>query len=151
MAYVSKQDKARLAPGIKAVLKKYDMKGSISVRDHMTLVVKVKSGRIDFSDYMPSDQVWFDVNVYWIDSRYAGIQRDFLNELLEACKGDGYFNNDDSMTDYFHRSHYIDITIGGGWDKPYTFMGCNILTEMRSIPSKTANIIEQIRADAEAF
>ena len=52
MAYVSKQDKARLAPGIKAVLKKYDMKGSISVRHHSTLVVKVKSGHIDFSDYM---------------------------------------------------------------------------------------------------
>lgn len=151
MAYVSKEDKARLAPGIKAVLKKYDMKGSISVRDHMTLVVKVKSGRIDFSDYMPSDQVSFDVNVYWIDSRYAGIQRDFLNELLDACKGERYFNEDDSMTDYFHRSHYIDINIGGGWDKPYTFMGCNIPAELRSNPSKTANIIEQIRADAEAF
>ena len=31
MAYVSKQDKAELAPAIKAVLKKYDMKGSISI------------------------------------------------------------------------------------------------------------------------
>tara|TARA_R110002072_G_scaffold177790_2_gene333816 strand:- start:310 stop:693 length:384 start_codon:yes stop_codon:yes gene_type:complete len=125
MAYVSKQDKARLAPGIKAVLNKYNMKGSISVRDHSTLVVKVKSGRIDFSDYFGQYQC-LDVNVYWIDSRYAGIQRDFLNELLEACKGDRYFNEDDSMTDYFHRSHYIDIMIGSAWNKPYTFMGAPV-------------------------
>ena len=64
--------------------------------------------------------------MYWIDSRYAGIQRDFLNELLEACKGDGYFNDDDTMTDYFHRSHYIDIMIGSAWNKPYTFMGAPV-------------------------
>jgi hypothetical protein len=126
MAYVSKQDKARLAPGIKAVLKKYDMKGSISVRHHSTLVVKVKSGHIDFSDYMRGPDQFIDVNVYWIDSHYGGVARNFLNELLGACQGDRYFCNDDSMTDYFHRSHYIDIMIGSAWNKPYTFMGAPV-------------------------
>lgn len=126
MAYVSKQDKARLAPGIKAVLKKYDMKGSISVRHHSTLVVKVKSGRIDFRDYMRGPDQCIDVNVYWIDSHYGGVARKFLNELLGACQGDRYFCNDDSMTDYFHRSHYIDIMIGSAWNKPYTFMGAPV-------------------------
>jgi hypothetical protein len=33
-------------------------------------------------------------------------------------KGPDYFNNDDAMTDYFHRSHYTDINIGK-WNKPY--------------------------------
>jgi len=42
MAYVSQADKKRLAPGIKAVLKKYDMKGTIAVRNHRTLVVKLR-------------------------------------------------------------------------------------------------------------
>ncbi len=126
MAYVSKQDKARLAPGIKAVLKKYDMKGSISVRHHRTLVVKVKSGHIDFSDYMRGPDQYIDVNLYWIDSHYSGVARNFLNELLGACQGDRYICNDDSMTDYFHRSHYIDIMIGSAWNKPYTFMGAPV-------------------------
>jgi len=27
-------------------------------------------------------------------------------------KGPKYFNNDDAMSDYFHRSHYTDIEIG---------------------------------------
>ena len=49
MAYVSQEDKARLAPGINRVLKKYNMKGSISVRHHSTLVVTIRSGAIDFT------------------------------------------------------------------------------------------------------
>lgn len=118
MAYVSKEDKAKLAPGIKAVLKKYGMKGTISVRNHSTLVVKVSAGEIDFSEYMRND-AYIDVNVYWIDTHYSGVARDFLNELLAAMKGPDYFNHDDAMTDYFHRSHYTDIEIGRAWNKPY--------------------------------
>ena len=33
-------------------------------------------------------------------------------------KGKKYFNNDEPMTDYFHRSHYTDINIGK-YNKPY--------------------------------
>ena len=36
----------------------------------------------------------------------------------EKIKYQDFFNNDDIMTDYFHRSHYIDINIGS-WNKPY--------------------------------
>jgi len=57
--------------------------------------------------------------VYHIDSHYEGIQKNFLNELLLQMKGVKYFNNDDAMVDYFHRSHYCDINIGQ-WNKPYT-------------------------------
>ena len=118
MAYVSKADKAELAPAIKAVLKKYKMKASIAVRHHSTLVVNIKAGTIDFSDYFVHGDEYADVNVYWIDTHYNGVARDFLNELLAAMKGTKYFNNDDAMTDYFSRSHYTDINVGQ-WNKPY--------------------------------
>ena len=118
MAYVSQADKKELAPGIKAVFKKYNMKGSISIRNHSTLCVTVKSGAIDFN----IRDAYEDVNVYWIDTHYSGIERDFLNELLDAMKGPKYFNNDDAMSDYFHRSHYTDITIGTAWNKPYALV-----------------------------
>ena len=116
MAYVSKELKAKLAPSIKAVLKKYNMKGTIAVRHHSTLVVNIRSGAIDFG----ADNI--DVNVYWIEQHYTGVARDFLTELLDAMKGADYFCNDDTMTDYFHRSHYTDINIGR-WDRPYVFIG----------------------------
>ena len=117
MAYVSQDDKAKLAPAIKKVLSKYGMKGSISIRHHSTLQVTLQSGAIDFKDYSHGDG-YIQVNTYHIDSHYSGKAKAFLNELLAAMKGPKYFNNDDAMTDYFHRSHYTDINVGK-WNKPY--------------------------------
>ena len=140
MAYVSQADKKSLAPAIKAVLNKYGMKGSIRVRNHSTLCVTVKSGAIDFSEYMRGE-AYIDVNEYWIDQHYAGIARDFLNELLEAMKGPNYFNNDDIMTDYFSRSHYTDITIGTAWNKPYTYMPNSMPAALKADATKPAYIV----------
>jgi len=117
MAYVSQADKKELAPAIKKVLSKYGMKGSISIRHHSTLQVTLQSGAIDFKDYSHGDG-YIQVNTYHIDSHYSGKAKEFLNELLAAMKGPKYFNNDDAMTDYFHRSHYTDINVGK-WNKPY--------------------------------
>jgi len=120
MAYVSQDDKRKLAPAIKAVLNKYGMKGSISVRHHSTLVVTLRSGRIDFGT--DARDGYLQVNPYWIHEHYTGTARKFLTELLAAMKGPDYFCEDDAMTDYFHRSHYTDINVGR-WNKPYTFTG----------------------------
>ena len=116
MAYVSQEDKKALAPAIKKVLNKYGMKGSISIRHHSTLVVTLQSGAIQF-EHSHGDG-YTQVNVYHIESHYEGHAKAFLLELLAAMKGPSYFNNDDAMTDYFHRSHYTDINIGK-WNKPY--------------------------------
>ncbi len=69
MAYVSQELKAKLAPTIKAVLKKYKVKGSISVRNHMSLVVTIKEGAVNFG----KDHI--QVNPYHIDAHYAGKAR----------------------------------------------------------------------------
>ena len=119
MAYVNAEKKAELAPAIKAVLKKYDMKGTISVRNHMTLVVKIKSGAIDFSPFL-RDAWAYQVNDYHIETNYYGVARDFLLELKAAMQGEKWFCEDDAMVDYFYRSHYIDIYVGH-YDKPYVY------------------------------
>ncbi len=116
MAYVSQEDKAKLAPAIRAVLARYGMKGTIAVRNHSTLVVTVKSGPIDFGGTN------VDVNVYWIHEHYTGRARRFLTELHQAMMGPDWFCNDDAQTDYFHRSHYCDINIGN-WKQPYVCTG----------------------------
>ena len=117
MAYVSQKDKAKLAPQIKKVLSKYGMKGSISIRHHSSLVVTLQSGAIDFKDYSHGDG-YIQVNTYHIATQYQGKAKAFLTELLAAMEGPNFFNNDDAMTDYFHRSHYTDINVGR-WNKPY--------------------------------
>jgi hypothetical protein len=114
MAYMNQERKAERMPAIKAALKKYGMKGSVAVRNHMTLVVNIKSGDIDFSEF--GDH--YQVNPYRIEVDYHGAARDFLLELKAAMLGHDYFDESDSMTDYFHCSHYIDINLGS-WNKPY--------------------------------
>ena len=122
MAYVSQEMKKELAPAIKAVLKKYRMKGSIAVNNHSTLEVNLSEGYIDCISkgerILGLGGVSKNVNVYHIDEWYEGVAKKFLNELLDAMKGPKYFNNDDAMTDYFSRSHYTDINIGK-WNKPF--------------------------------
>tara|TARA_R110000764_G_scaffold170032_1_gene257147 strand:- start:65 stop:478 length:414 start_codon:yes stop_codon:yes gene_type:complete len=133
MAFVSKEDKARLAPGIKTVLKKYNMKASIAVRNNSTIVVNIKSGSIDIiadanklrkencerTDY-PFYEINgnMEVNAYHIDRNHSGQAASFLNELVDAMKGTEYFCEDDSMTDYFHRSHYTNVNVGS-YKAPY--------------------------------
>ena len=48
MAYMSQEKKKELSVGIKEVLKKYGVKGSIAVRHHSSLVVNIASGQLDF-------------------------------------------------------------------------------------------------------
>ena len=114
MAYISQKDKKELAPAIKSVLKKYNMKGSIAINHHSSLVVNLQSGPIDFKQPNGATRV----NVYWINDHYVGVAKDFLNELLVAMKGDKWFDKSDIMTDYFHTAYYNDINVGK-WNKPY--------------------------------
>ena len=112
MAYISQEEKKSLAPAIKAVLKKYGMKGTIGIRHHSTLFVNLQSGAIDFGC---NDR---QVNEYHIQNNYTGEARAFLMELVAAMRGNNWFDKSDIMTDYFHTKHYTSINIGQ-WNKPY--------------------------------
>ena len=119
MAYFNQERKKEMAPAIKALLKKYGMKGSLAVRHHSTVVLNLKEGSIDFG----GDSI--QVNVYWIDKNYTGVARDFLTEAY-AILMQGNHNRSDIMTDYFDIGWYVDINVGR-WDRPYVFTGVNEL------------------------
>ena len=119
MAYVSQELKKQLAPGIKAVLKKYNMKGSIAVNNHSTLVVNLKSGAIDFAKDSNSDNYHYQINPYWCHEHFGGQAKEFLVELLAAMKPEGvWYDNSDAMIDYFDTAYYVDINVGQ-WNKEY--------------------------------
>lgn len=114
MAYVSKEDKKNLTPAIKKVLAEYGVKGTIKIRHHSTLVVtlrKVPTGLFNAKD------IDNGVNVYNIDNAFEKTAKKFLKKLLDAMKGDNWFDNSDVMTDYFNTAWYNDIKIGE-WNKP---------------------------------
>ena len=139
MAYVSQEDKKELAVGIKKVLAKYNVKGTIGVHNHSTIVVRLRSGDLDIlGNYwkLYKENEWkvdpwnqrsekptsLQVNTYYVDSHFTGEVANFLNELVAEMKGERFFDNSDVMTDYFHVSHYTDINVGN-WEKPYVFNG----------------------------
>ena len=111
MAYFNQERKAAMAPEIKALLKRYNMKGSLAVSHHSTVVLNLKSGPIDFGSEHSQ------VNVYWINEHYDGEARKFLNEAY-AILNQGNHNNSDIQTDYFDVGWYVDINVGK-WNKPY--------------------------------
>ena len=112
MAYMSQEHKAKLAPTIRDICKRYGVRATLSVRNHTSLVLTVKQGNIDFGDNH------IQVNPYWYHEHFTGRAKDFLSEVIPAMYGPDYFDHSDAQTDYFHRSHYIDVNIGR-WNAPY--------------------------------
>lgn len=126
MAYVSQELKAKLAPNIKAICKKYGVKASLAVRNHSVLCLNIKSGKIDFlGNYARGfnqanpQRDYIQVNTYWYQDHFDGKAKEFLSEVIPAMYGPDYYDNSDIQTDYFDCSHYINVNIGQ-WNKPYT-------------------------------
>jgi hypothetical protein len=133
MAYVSQELKAKLAPRIREICKKYGVKASLAVERHSTLALNVKSGAIDFignfnqnavqprwAQHLPHHPVTtnLSVNTHWFQNHFSDAALAFLDEIIPALKGPDYFDESDVQSDYFHLSHYIAVNVGR-WNKPY--------------------------------
>ncbi len=133
MAFVTQDDKKKLAPQIKAVLKTYGVKASISITNMSTLVVTLKSGSIDLlTDY--NERLAHERTLRGIEVMYretyelqhpvsptdiAGLHAEFFTALIMAMRGTDWFDKSDMQTDYFNTKHYTQIRVGT-YDKPYT-------------------------------
>lgn len=127
MAYYSQERKAKIAPQIKAILKKYSVKGSLSVDNHSTVVLTIRSGKLDFIENFnttglnrPGGSVarnYIGVNPYHYTSHFSGECLDFLTEVMSVLN-EGNHDNSDIQSDYFDVGWYVDINIGK-WNKPY--------------------------------
>lgn len=137
MAYVSQDLKAKLAPTIKAICKKHGVNATIAVNNHSTLVLNIKSGKIDFVENfistdanvnhgrkMSQEQIDYirksqhlSVNPYWYQEHFNGDALAFLKEVLPVMNT-GNHNNSDIQSDYFDVGWYVDVNIGK-WDKAY--------------------------------
>lgn len=133
MAYVSQELKSKIAPKVKAILKKYGIKGTLSVQNHSGLCLNIKSGKIDFvansnktcmSDFYQVAQgfkaeknAYMQVNTYHYDKHFSGSAKKFLSEVLSAMNN-GNHDKSDIMTDYFDVGWYVYVNIGK-WNRDY--------------------------------
>lgn len=131
MAYITQEMKKELAPEIKKVLAKHGCKGSLSIQHHSKLTLTISEGPIDFigeaneRNKERSERMGLrhhEIEGYFqFGSRYVEPDMPSLkviNELVDAMRGDKWYDNSDMMTDYFDIAYYISINIGG-WKKPY--------------------------------
>lgn len=122
MAYMNQQMKATIAKNLKPVLKKFGVKGSLSVRNHSTIVLTLKSGKIDFfADYGDREDArkfGIDVNPYWFHEHFTGKSKQFLTEAFNALKSANWYDESDAQVDYFNTAYYFRINVGK-WNKPY--------------------------------
>jgi hypothetical protein len=134
MAYMNGERKAKIAANLKPVLKKYGIKGTLRVRNHMAIVLTLKSGKIDFiansnrvcgndfyqvsRGFKPNTGGYCDVNQFHFQNHYDGLAKAFLTEAYAALKSASWYDRSDAMTDYFDTAYYMDINIGK-WNKPY--------------------------------
>ena len=127
MAYISQEEKKEKEPLIKAILKKYGLKGSLAVPNYITLVLNIRAGKIDFlknynditlKDFPEHKPVkYIDVNIHSYKKYFTGTAQECLTELFNVLYV-GNHDNSDPMTDYFDVGWYVDLRIGR-WDKPY--------------------------------
>lgn len=120
MAYMNQETKTRIAQKLKPILKEFGVKGTLSVRNHSTLVLKLRSGAVDFaSDFTGKATNGPDlyVNPYYYREHFVGRSQAFLNEVMHVMN-DGNWDRSDIQTDYFDVGWYTDIKIGE-WNKPY--------------------------------
>jgi len=131
---MNSEKKAVIASKIKPILAKYSVKGSLSVRNHSTIVLTLKSGKIDFignlnrvcgndhyqvsRGFRPNTTGYIDVNPYWYQDHFDGEAKEFLTEALAALKGADWYDRSDAMVDYFDTAYYVDVNVGK-WNKPY--------------------------------
>ena len=138
MAYMNQEKKAAIVAAVKPILKKYGIKGTFRVRNHSTICLSIKEGKIDFiENYLATDAALphaakfsqdqidyirknqsLDVNPYWFQEHFSGKAKAFLAEVFTGMKAAGWYDRSDAMTDYFDTAYYYHINIGK-WNKPY--------------------------------
>jgi len=133
MAYISQDDKRELAPNIKAVLDKHNVKGTISIRNHATLVVNIKEGALNFFPHNDLTQGiiftgqgrredYSNVNQYHYHKYYKNQPEciAFFDDLFKAMKGTKWYDKSDAMYDHFDTAYYLSVNVGK-WNNHYKY------------------------------
>jgi hypothetical protein len=137
MAYMNQERKAQIAPAVKAILKRYNVKGSLATDRH-SLYLNIKSGTLDFIGNAnettrnipyyrelrlnPDVRDYIQINPYHYRDHFSDkVIRKFLDEVLRAMNV-GNHDNSDIQTDYFDVGWYVHVNVGK-WNKPYVFEG----------------------------
>lgn len=116
MAYMNQEKKAVIAANLKKVMPK-DWKYSLSVDNHSSIVLTIKSAPVDLNTYKHGQ-----VNHYYLDDQFSGDTLDVMNKIKDALYSANYHNRSDIQSDYHDVAYYVNIHLGK-WNKPFVCTG----------------------------
>jgi hypothetical protein len=129
MAYMNQDKKAVIKAALDPIAKRYGIKYSLRVRDHMAITCTITAAPVDFIGNFtantgdkfkingaPLDHI--SVNPYWYQEHFTGKPREIIGQIVEAMKAAGYYDNSNAQIDYFDTAYYFDVNIGR-YDKPF--------------------------------
>jgi len=125
MAYINAEDVKAIRNELKATFPKF--KFGVKKQDFHKVSVTIKEGPTDFSDCFRDDDGYAQINHY--HTHMYGEHKDFFDAIHKIIKtapikGEGYwknkgwYDNSDSMIDYFDTAYYISMNVGS-WNVPY--------------------------------
>lgn len=123
MAYIKTEEVAQIRKELKEAFPQ--LKFGVRKHHHSSVDVTIKAGTVDFSDIL-DDNGYSQVNQYWLTEDRVGKHVKLFEKIIDIIKtapakvpgGRAWFDDSDSMTDYFHTAFYFSINVGA-WNKPY--------------------------------
>lgn len=99
--YISQKEKKELSGPIKVVLKKYKVKGTVSICDHYELVVQIRLCPVNFKGLKNLDgQGYYSFNHAQSEIGWSEKEKQFLKQLYSAMNKGNDDNSD--LTTHYH-------------------------------------------------
>lgn len=131
MAYMNQEKKKVIASKLKPVLKKYGLKGTLSVRHNSCLILNISEGKPDILfDYILNSNAskesknctlrdgYLALNPYRYYQSFSRDLVEMFDDIFAALKSADWYDKSDSMTDYFDTAYYMSVSVGK-FGKPY--------------------------------
>lgn len=109
MSYINQEMKKHIAPGVKEVLKEYNMSGTLSIRGSKSLILTLKSGPLDF-------QCGGQISKYWLGDKFCDKEYAFLTKMFDALNN-GNWDKSEAQFDYFDVGWYTYIKVSPEYKK----------------------------------
>jgi hypothetical protein len=113
MAYISAEEVKNVRNMLKNEFPNF--KFSVSGGGSLELKVAILKGTEDFSELTKD---WSNTQINQYHLHLYGKFEKLFEKILKVMKSQDWFDESDSMTDYFHTAYYVNLSLGK-WDKPY--------------------------------
>ena len=114
MAYISSEKVKEIRNSLKKELP--NLKFSVRTENYSKVIITVKSGDVDFfSEYKTESRGYFTswhINSDSVINDFTGSAKETIKKISKIAYSQGWYDESDSMTDYFNTAYYVVFNIG---------------------------------------